>query len=171
MLIEEMLPNVNLEDTRVEFKARLEHGLDRHGEDNELKWLREISAFANGKGGVIYVGVNDKTHEIEPLTHEESDKTIQSLYQTIETRIEPKVVPQIDVLPVPGTVPSRYLISIGIPSSKILPVYVHVNGLPACFVRQFGRAKIASPEEIAAMVLSSDHVSYDERKTDRVFRA
>lgn len=166
MTINELLPEISLENERVEFKARLETGIDKRGDDNELKWLREISAFANSQGGTIYVGVNDRTHEIESLSHEEIDKTIKALYDGIESRVEPTITPKIDAIEIPGTNPPRYILAISVDHSRILPVYVHVNGVPACYLRQFGRAKIATPEQIASMVLNSENVSFDSMPTN-----
>ena len=66
MRIDQLIEGLNLETYDSEFKARIRTGRDKKGEDEEIKWLREVSAFANGIGGTIYIGVNDKTHEIEP---------------------------------------------------------------------------------------------------------
>ena len=62
MLITDLLPEVNVENYTSEFKARLLTGVDKHKEDNELKWLKEIVAFSNTQGGTVYVGVNDTSH-------------------------------------------------------------------------------------------------------------
>ena len=169
MLLQELIPNVNIEDYSTEFKARLQTGLDQNREDNELKWLREIVAFANTQGGVLYVGVNDKTHELEPLSHQEVDRTAQLLYQKIEERIEPSILPIVTEIEVPGGSPARYVLKIAIKKCENGPVYVHVNGVPACFVRQFGRAKIATPEQIAELVIRGTRAAYDTMKTDQIF--
>ena len=84
MLITDLLPEVNVENYTSEFKARLLTGVDKHKEDNELKWLKEIVAFSNTQGGTVYVGVNDTSHELEPLSHQEIDRTVQLVYQKIE---------------------------------------------------------------------------------------
>ena len=67
MKINELLPGIGNENYRTEFKVRLLTGLDKQKNDNELKWLKELVAFANTQGGTLFVGVNDKTHEIESL--------------------------------------------------------------------------------------------------------
>lgn len=169
MLIQELIPNINIENYIYEFKARLLTGLDKNKEDNELKWLKEIVAFSNAQGGSIFVGVNDVTHELEPMTHQEVDKTIQLVYSAIEERIEPNVTPIIKEIEVEGFIPSRYILRIDISQSSYCPVYVHVNGVPACYVRQFGRSKIATPEQIAQLVIKSTRVSYDSFFADQKY--
>ena len=169
MYLQELIPNVNLEDYSTEFKARLLSGLDRDKEDNELKWLKEIVAFANTQGGTLYVGVNDKTHELEPLTHVEADRTVQLLYSKIEERVEPSIAPIVEEIVAGNDTPARYILKIEIRKSATTPVYVHVNGVPACYVRQFGRAKIATPEQIAELVIKGTRASYDTMWTKETF--
>lgn len=53
MKINELFPDVLLEDTSYEFKARL-------NPDNPLKWAKAFVAFSNGDGGYIFVGVNNE---------------------------------------------------------------------------------------------------------------
>ena len=166
MMINELIPNLNVENYVNEFKARLLTGLDKNRDDNELKWLKEIVAFSNTQGGSLYVGVNDASHEIEPLSHEELDKTVQLLYQKVEERIEPDIDIKVTEIPLGKERPDQYVLRIDVPKSSVTPVYVHVNGVPACCVRQFGRAKIASPEQIASLVVASTHAAYDALPTN-----
>ena len=169
MLINELIPNLNVENYVNEFKARLLTGVDKNQDDNELKWLKEIVAFANTQGGSIYVGVNDATHEIEPLSHAEVDKTVQLLYRETEKRIEPEVDFRVTEIPLGKDKPDQYVLQIDVPKSGYTPVYVHVNGVPACYIRQFGRAKIASPEQIASLVIASTRAPYDSLFTKEIY--
>lgn len=166
MLIQELIPDINLENYVYEFKARLQTGLDKSKEDNELKWLKEIVAFSNTQGGTLIVGVNDKTHEVEPLSHQEVDQTILLVYHAIEERIEPSITPQIKEISVGNELPLRYILRIDIVPSSTTPVYVHTNGVPACYIRQFGRSKIATPEQIAQLVIKSTRAAYDTTWTN-----
>lgn len=170
MRIDQLIEGLNLETYDSEFKARIRTGRDKKGEDEEIKWLREVSAFANGIGGTIYIGVNDKTHEIEPLSHEEVDAQTKLFYDVTEARLSSSVESEIKAIEVPLTEPKRYVLSIRIFPSSVLPVYVHVNGIPAVFVRKFGRAIIATPEQITDMVIRSEKVSYDSMKSKIPFR-
>ena len=149
MKINEILPNINNENYSVEFKARLLTGLNKQGNDNELKWLKEIVAFANTQGGTLFVGVNDKTHEIEPLNHSDIDETAKLLYQKAEERIEPDISLRIKEISLGKAYKDQYLLRIDVEKSERTPVYVHANGIPVCYIRQFRRVKPATPEQIA----------------------
>lgn len=170
MKINELLPNINSENYNVEFKARLLSGVDKQKNDNELKWLKEIVAFANTQGGILFVGVNDKTHELEPLSSSEIDEEAKLLYQKVEERIEPDIRFKIVEIPLGNAYPDQAILRIDISKSNKTPVYVHANGIPVCYIRQFGRVKIASPEQIADLVVKSTRIAYDLILTSETYR-
>ena len=62
MLIQELIPNIDLENYNVEFKGLIDSGKNKNGESKELIWLKTIVAFANTSGGTMYIGVEDKSH-------------------------------------------------------------------------------------------------------------
>lgn len=171
MKLNELLPEIDNEDYTTEFKARLLTGTDKQKNDNELKWLKEFVAFSNTQGGTIFVGVNDKTHEIEPLNHTEIDETAKLIYQKVEERIEPDISFHIKEIRLGNNNPDQYILRIDIKKNKETPVYVHVNGIPACYIRQFGRAKIASPEQIAQLVVQSTRIAYDTVLTEEIYHS
>lgn len=118
MKINEILPDINNENYNVEFKARLLTGLDKQENDNELKWLKEIVAFGNTQGGTLFVGVNDKTHEIEPLNHSDIDETARLLYQKVEERIEPDVSLVVKEIGLGKAYEGQYLLRIDVEKSE-----------------------------------------------------
>ncbi len=171
MKINELLPEIENENYNVEFKARLLSGVDKAKNDNELKWLKEIVAFANTQGGTLFIGVNDKTHELEPMSHSEIDAQARLLYQKTDERIEPDIVFTIKEISLGQNYPDAYILRIDVEKSEKTPVYVHMNGIPVCYIRQFGRVKIASPEQIAQLVVQSTRISYDAVKTNEIYRS
>lgn len=166
MYIEELVYGTNLENTKTEFKQRILTGKDKQGFDEEIKWLKEIVAFSNSGGGKIYVGVDDKTHEVHPLDHTEVDKEARLVYEKIEERVSPSITPELKEIPVPGFLPTKYVLCIAVTPSKQLPVYLHIEGIPACFIREFGRTTAASPEQITELVIKNEDLSYDSYFTD-----
>ncbi|MBE6003961.1 MAG: ATP-binding protein [Lachnospiraceae bacterium] len=52
MKIKEIYPDVITEDLEYEYKAELNPG-------NPISWTKTIVCYANGKGGVIFVGVSN----------------------------------------------------------------------------------------------------------------
>lgn len=53
MLLEDLIPRVNIEDYRTEFKGIIKEGTDEKGNKLEVGWLKELVAFANTDGGDI----------------------------------------------------------------------------------------------------------------------
>lgn len=165
MYLEDLIDSVNLENEETEFKARLEIGSSKDKEDKAVRWLKEIVAFANTNGGVIYVGVNDKTHEVEAISHQEFDKEVNLLYDQVKSRIEPEIEIKVKEIPLPGSKPTTYIMKIEVPSSPITPVFLHIDGNPVAFVRGFGRSAAASSEQIVNLATRNERLHYDEAKT------
>lgn len=170
MLFEELLPHQNIEDYEIEFKGTLLEGPTKDNKGRqETGWLKEIVAFANTFGGIIYVGVNDKTHQIMALSHTDADKIALMVQRLVIAHIEPPIHYRIERILVPNTNPTRYVLAIHVEKSKCPPVSLRMNGISAIFVRHFGKTSPASGEEIRNMVMSSDYVSYDLLETDEDF--
>lgn len=170
MLFEELVPNCNLEDCEVEFKGIIREGKTKDGNGREeWGWLKEISAFANTFGGVIYVGVDNKTHQVLALSHEETDKIALMVQRLVKAHIEPPISYRLQKLAVPQTSPTRYVLAIHVEKSRVPPVSLHINGLSVIYVRHFGQTSPATGEEIRSLVMSSDFASYDVMESDILF--
>ncbi len=170
MLFEELVPHQNIEDYEIEFKGIISEGPTKDGKGREeIGWLKEIAAFANTFGGVIYIGVDDKTHQILALSHNDADKIALMIQRLIQAHIEPPIRYRIERILVPETSPTRYVLALHVEKSKFPPVSLHMNGLSTIFVRHFGKTSAASGEEIRNLVMSSDYVSYDVLETDEDF--
>ncbi len=170
MLLEELAPGINLEDYRIEFKGILREGANPDsGERYEVSWLKEIAAFANTFGGTLYVGVNDKTHEILALDHETADKTSRMVQRLVKEHIEPPIHYTIEKIDVPGTSPKRYVLAIRVEKSKCPPITLHFNSAGVIYVRHFGQTSVATGEEVRNLVINSQYASYDDRDTEVKF--
>ncbi len=76
MKINELFSDVITEDLQCEFKAQLNR-------ENPVKWAKSIVGFANGVGGILFVGVsNDR--EAFGLILDEVDQT-KNLIATINS--------------------------------------------------------------------------------------
>src|SRR6266436_5034505 len=84
--------------------------------------LRTIVAFANTAGGILLIGVEDKTRHVcgikDPLPLEERIANI------ISDNIRPKLVPNIEVLPWRNT----YILAIQVYPSSTRPHYLKDPG-------------------------------------------
>ncbi len=163
MLLEEMLPGENLEDSVTEFKGMIREKGD------ELKWLRTLSAFANTQGGRLYVGVEDRSHKVVALDHQTADKVSLMVHRQIREKIDPTLDYDIKAYPLPGSAPTRYVLCIVVNRSENLPVTVHSNGMMGIYVRRFGRTESASSEQLRELVLQSDNIPYDQPLTQSDF--
>ena len=66
MKLKELYPDVIAEDQSYEFKKHL-------NEENPIKWAKTIIGYANGKGGILFIGVSNDGNAFG-LTLEEIDK-------------------------------------------------------------------------------------------------
>ena len=172
MLIEELIPNINLESKTVEFKGIIEEGINPKDEKHRLEhgWLKEIAGFANSSGGSLYVGVDNKTHQVMALDHEKADKIVLMVHRLIKEHLEPPLSYEIIDHPVPDTKPLRYVIEIRVSPSKFPPISLKFDGDASVFVRHFGVTSVATGEELRDMVMSSEFVSYDDRFAQEEYR-
>ncbi len=172
MLIEELIPNVNLENDVVEFKGIIQEGENPADPKHRLEygWLKEIVGFANGQGGSLYVGVDNKSHKVLALDHETFDKIVLMVHRLIKSHIEPPIVYKIIEHPVPGKKPLRYVLEIAVQQTKYPPISLRFDGEGSIFVRHFGQTSAATGEEIRNLVACSEFVSYDDFFSEESYR-
>ncbi len=169
MLIDELIPNVNLEDYKTEFKGIIKEGKGEGPERLEIGWLKQLTSFANTFGGVLYIGVDNKTHNILALSHEEADKISLMVQRKIEEHVEPPLNYFIERIIVPNTSPIRYVIAVHVEKSKYPPVSLRFNGIGVIYVRHFDKTSVASGEEIRNLIMNSDSASFDLLETEEKY--
>ncbi len=171
MQIEELLPNINLENRNVEFKRVLDEGKSPvNGRNIENNWLKTFVAFANTDGGTIYVGVDDTSHMIISLNHDDADKTINRVRRLVKEKIQPSISYSIDPVAVKTGEGTRYLLKISVSRSSVLPVALHENGLLGIYVRENSSSVLATSEEIRDFVYQSESIPYDRTFTEECFK-
>lgn len=161
MHIGELIPGLNLEDYTTEFKGIIEEGEGKDGYRKEIGWLKELCAFANTNGGILYVGIHDKSHDILSLDHTTIDSLSRMVHRLIKEHVEPFLHYTIKAIPVPDTKPTRYIVAIDVEKSLYPPVSLKFNGIGVIYTRHFGETSVATNEEIRYMILNSDQASYD----------
>ncbi len=161
MIFEELFPNLSLETTEVEFKGILNSGAGKEGESKEVSWLKTIASFANGSGGDLFIGVEDKKHTIVALDHETADKQVVLLHQTIKQRLEPAIHYEVIPHQISNGEQPRFILQVKVKPSTVLPVFLHEKGAALVFVRDFAVTRLATAEEMRSLVLSSDNITYD----------
>ncbi len=86
MLINDVVDNAYLESKIIEYKGIIEEGKNKDGKQLEIGWLKTLVAFANTDGGVMFIGVEDKTHKVVALDQKKADKIILMVHRQIRER-------------------------------------------------------------------------------------
>ena len=81
------------EVSRVQFKERV---------DDNYKIGTEMVAFSNSHGGIIIIGVRDKTGEMNPLSADELRDTNNSLSNIATQNVDPRIGIETDTVAVDG---------------------------------------------------------------------
>lgn len=81
------------ESTTVQFKERV---------DDSYKIGCEFVAFSNSQGGLLVVGVNDKTGEVTGLSYEEIQKTSNLLSNAASDNVSPSITIMIETVVLDG---------------------------------------------------------------------
>jgi predicted HTH transcriptional regulator len=120
--------------------------------------LRTITAFSNTSGGILIVGVEDKTKKIcgveNPLLLEEK------LASIISDSIVPKVVPDIEIIPYRNT----YLIVVEIHPGSVRPYYLKKLGEPVgTYIRVGSTNRLADKIIISELKRFVLNESFDEQ--------
>jgi ATP-dependent DNA helicase RecG len=151
------------ESKTLEFKRSLE---------SPQRILQTIVAFANTAGGTLLIGVTDDNHDVrgieDPLSQEER------LANLIADRIEPRLVPDLEVL----AWRSKSLLAVTVHPGANRPYYLKKEGLEkGCYVRVGStnrRADAALVEEMRRSVLKAcfDEEAMTELNSEAIdFRA
>lgn len=171
MFIEDLVQGVNIEDGNVEFKRILEEGKSNDsGKPLETGWLKTLVAFANSNGGTLYVGVDNKSHEVIPLDHNSADKVSLMVRRLVRQKIEPALSYEMTAIPVRVSEQTRYILKITVDRSTVLPVILHEEGLLGIYVREFSSSVLARPEQIRDLILMSDENPFDSAMTAEKYR-
>ena len=76
-------------------------------------YLKDIVAFANSNGGSIYIGVDEKNHEILSFDEKETRDITLMIHRQIKEHVEPPIRYMISPIKVENN-PSRYILSIDV---------------------------------------------------------
>jgi ATP-dependent DNA helicase RecG len=135
------------ESKTVEFKESL---------DSTVKIIRTVVAFANTAGGMIIIGVKDKTKEVIGIKNILLEE--ERLSNVIADSIEPLLIPDIEIV----TYDDKELLVIKVPY-LVGPYYYKQEGLEkGIYVRLGSSNRQADGETIASLLRLSKQISFDE---------
>ena len=161
----ELLEKIRLgEDTFLEYKEARFAGAQLR-EPRRESLANEIAAFANSRGGVFVLGVEDKTREVAGIPVDRLDTAERFIHELCHDSIEPPVAPAIERLWLPTTGgESVPVIRIDVPSS----LFVHRS--PGGYLHRVGSAKRPmSPEYLARLFQQRSQsrlIRFDEQRVE-----
>lgn len=136
------------ESERIEYKSQMLEGL-----------YKEVIAFANTDGGVIYIGIDDKGN----LTGiDDVDETYTRLTNGIRDAIAPDIT-----MFVRYVLQENKVIQIEVGEGSYKPYYLKSKGMKptGVYVRQGASSVQASPDQIRRMIKDSDGDVFEEMRT------
>lgn len=142
MKINELYNDVLNEDTQYEFKAKIHY-------ENNIKWAKTIVAYANGEGGVIFIGVSNDG-EAFGLSLEEVDESKNTIAVVNDRNIFPHVRYHISMRSVDDEA-NAFVLAIKIDKSDSIVRYRDGDFNEKVYVKGDGNSTPATPEEIISL--------------------
>ena len=147
MTIEEILAG---ESKNVEFKVQRP--------DKSIKYMKSVVAFANGKGGQIVFGVDDKTREVVGIPEEQVFQEIDAITNAISDSCEPTIIPDVYLQNMDG----KTVIVAEISAGRQKPYYIKSDGLEnGVYIRVSGTTRHADRHMSRELYYECDGRSYD----------
>ncbi|RLA07108.1 MAG: transcriptional regulator [Gammaproteobacteria bacterium] len=135
------------EDSTIEFKEKI---------TNKDSMADEITAFANGKGGIILIGINDNGDVIGiPL------KKIKKIEKTIIEICNDSIKPAINIFTEKLTINDKNILKINVPYS----LFVHKSSR-GYFIRQGSSKREMMPDQLSRLMQSRSQariIRFDEQ--------
>lgn len=162
MILTDIFPKLYVENKEFDCKIKLNR-------KETISWLKTVNGFANGEGGTIFLGVEDKTMTLIGFEQENIDQ--EKLFFHNEVKNHMSIIPMYSIDTVPYEINNtiRFIIKINIQKSINKPLILKYNGFPMVFVRRDGFTNPATEEELRLMVLNSNYVAFDKSLTNLDF--
>lgn len=146
------IENLISECTAYDFKLMLE-------EKKPKSWLKSISAFANGLGGSLFLGVNN-----DGVVKGLDD--IQHVCETISSKIRDYMDPLPEVEMIPHRINKLEVLQLKVHSGNYTPYYYVGDGQRVAFVRVGDESMPATAEQMVRLVLKGSNKTFDSLHTD-----
>ena len=136
------------ESERIEYKSQMVDDI-----------YKEVIAFANAYGGVIYLGVDDKGNAV-------GINDVDGTYTRLTNGIRDAIAPDITMF-VRYTLQENKTIRVEVGEGAYKPYYLKSKGIKpsGVYVRQGASSVQASPEQIRQMIKESDGDTYEDTRS------
>ena len=126
--------------------------------DKSEKYMKTVVAFANGGGGRIVFGIDDKTLEIAGMDTENIFKTMDAITNAIFDSCEPRIRPEVTL----QTIDDKTIIIAEILPGAMRPYYIKSRGMiEGTYVRISGTTRLAEEYMLKELILEGQNRYYD----------
>ena len=125
---------------------------------NSEKYMKTVVAYANGQGGKIVFGVEDKSLEVVGMDTDHIFQTIDAITNAISDSCEPRIIPDVTL----QTVEDKTVIVVEIAPGKMRPYYIKSKGMVSgTYVRSAGTSRPATDYMLKELILEGQNRYYD----------
>lgn len=125
---------------------------------DSAKYMKTVVAYANGRGGKIIFGVDDKTLEVVGMDMDSIFQTIDAITNAISDSCEPTILPDITL----QTVEDKTVIVVEIFPGKMRPYYIKSKGMVSgTYVRSSGTTRPVADYMLKELILEGQNRYYD----------
>lgn len=122
------------------------------------KYMKTVVAYANGRGGKIIFGVDDKTLEVVGMDTDIIFQTMDAITNAISDSCEPTIIPDITL----QTVEDKTVIVVEIFPGKMRPYYIKSKGMVSgTYVRSAGTTRPVADYMLKELILEGQNRYYD----------
>lgn len=154
MFLEELIDHKAFESKEIECKQILNR-------DDIEGWIKTIAGFANADGGVMYIGVDDKTNKLIGFDRKKADNERNYFNNQVNEHLSPRPPYTIDFKNYKNRDKELFIIAVKVEKSPVRPVIVKFKNIPAIYMRREGFTNGATYEEIIEMSISSQNKAFD----------
>lgn len=125
---------------------------------DSAKYMKTVVAYANGRGGKIIFGVDDKTLEVVGMDMDSIFQMIDAITNAISDSCEPTILPDITL----QTVEDKTVIVVEIFPGKMRPYYIKSKGMVSgTYVRSSGTTRPVADYMLKELILEGQNRYYD----------
>lgn len=126
--------------------------------DYAENYIKTVVAFANGNGGKIVVGIDDKTKKIVGVDDEKVFQIMDAVANTVSDMVEPQIAPNIML----ETVNGKSLVVIEIEAGENRPYYIKAEGRDrGTYIRVGATSRPADSMQIKELEIEGKNLSWD----------
>ncbi len=149
-----MLTRFRIEHTECDYKREVEYTKTK-------SWLKSVSAFANGIGGMLIFGIDDETRKPSPIADVQSE--IEFISNCIKDRISP--IPDF-ILEPDTTEEGAEIIVLQVKGGLNTPYYLNENSTKVTFIRAGSSSVQADTPILHELILKGTNRTWDTLKSE-----